>query len=235
MGPAIRTMATRCAVVGLLTTDNYECTLGIVQIDPVVAGTPGQDRVRRDDRIHDTDQRAHSQARLVDRNRAIVDVSSIGFSMADRVEPAQAHDPRANSELATDPISDWAVAGILHDQVLVYVGHHLRLSALAQRRVEFKQLLHRFVKEFSRIETLAGVKRTVCSINTTLAGSPRCRPGCPEKGVNFQNDCFVTTSIFARSPSRRHGDQVQARRPKRDPRPSRLMPDDPGCSSRTAR
>jgi oleate hydratase len=56
--------------------------------------------------------------------------------------------------------------------------------------VEFRRYLHRFIKEFSRIETLAGVKRTVFNQFDSLV-----RPlqaWLSEKGVNFQRGCFVT-------------------------------------------
>ena len=42
--------------------------------------------------------------------------------------------------------------------------------------VEFRRYLHRFVMEFSRIETLGGVKRTVLNAGGTLR-APALRPG----------------------------------------------------------
>jgi myosin-crossreactive antigen len=55
--------------------------------------------------------------------------------------------------------------------------------------VEFKRYLHRFIKEFSRIETLAGVKRTVFNQYDSLV---RPLEGWLEKhGVRFIKDCTV--------------------------------------------
>lgn len=56
--------------------------------------------------------------------------------------------------------------------------------------VEFKRYLHRFMMEFSRIETLAGVKRTVYNQYDSLV-----RPlvaWLQEQGVNIIMDCTVT-------------------------------------------
>src|SRR5256885_15344644 len=56
--------------------------------------------------------------------------------------------------------------------------------------VEFRRYLHRFVLEFSRIETLGGVKRTVFNQYDSLA-----RPlqaWLEGQGVHFVMDCMVT-------------------------------------------
>lgn len=56
--------------------------------------------------------------------------------------------------------------------------------------VEFKRYLHRFMKEFSRIETLAGVKRTIYNQYDSLV-----RPlsaWLEAQGVKFETNCTVT-------------------------------------------
>jgi len=66
--------------------------------------------------------------------------------------------------------------------------------------VEFRRYLHRFIKEFSRIGTLAGVKRTVFNQFDSLV-----RPlqaWLSEKGVNFQRGCFVTDFELASEASK---------------------------------
>jgi hypothetical protein len=57
--------------------------------------------------------------------------------------------------------------------------------------VEFKRYLHRFMLEFSRIETLAGVKRTVYNQYDSWCG--RCRPGC-KAGRASDHGCASPTS-----------------------------------------
>ena len=170
----------------MLTTDNYECTWGLFKSIPSLV-TPGEtvfdETVEFNQKI-----KAHSQARLVDRNRAIVDVTSMGFSMTDRMELLKLM-TAGEPELGTDPISDW-----LSPEFFTTKFWYMWATTFAfqpwHSAVEFKRYLHRFIKEFSRIETLAGVKRTVFNQYDSLV-----RPlqgWLAEQGVNFQKGCFVT-------------------------------------------
>lgn len=170
----------------MLTTDNYECTWGLFKSIPSLL-TPGKtvfdETVEFNQKI-----RAHSQARLVDRNRAIVDVTSMGFSMKDRMELLKLM-TASEQELGTDPISDW-----LSPEFFTTKFWFMWATTFAfqpwHSAVEFKRYLHRFIKEFSRIETLAGVKRTIFNQYDSLV-----RPlqsWLSEQGVNFQKGCFVT-------------------------------------------
>ena len=68
----------------MLTTDNYECTWDLYKTIPSL-----RDKSRSvfDETLAFNEKhKAHSMARLVDRRRAKVPVSSMGFSMQDRVE-----------------------------------------------------------------------------------------------------------------------------------------------------
>jgi oleate hydratase len=68
----------------MLTTDNYECTWDLFKSIPSLT-SPG--KTVFDETIEFNQQnKPHSQARLVDRNRAKIDVESMGFSMQDRIE-----------------------------------------------------------------------------------------------------------------------------------------------------
>jgi oleate hydratase len=170
----------------MLTTDNYECTWGLFKTIPSLI-TPGKtvfdETVEFNQKI-----KAHSQARLVDRNRAIVDVTSMGFSMTDRMELLKLM-TASEPELGTAPISDW-----LSPEFFTTKFWFMWATTFAfqpwHSAVEFKRYLHRFIKEFSRIETLAGVKRTVFNQYDSLV-----RPlqsWLSEQGVHFQKGCFVT-------------------------------------------
>ena len=68
----------------MLTTDNYECTWDLFRTIPSLSD-PSK-TVFDEILAFNRRMKAHSKARLVDRNRAIVDVSSMGFSMKDRIE-----------------------------------------------------------------------------------------------------------------------------------------------------
>jgi len=88
----------------MLTTDNYECTWGLFKSIPSLVDP---DKTVFDETVEFNQMiKAHSQARLVDRNRAIVDVTSMGFSMSDRMELLKLM-TASEPDLGTDPISDW--------------------------------------------------------------------------------------------------------------------------------
>ena len=71
------------------------------------------------------------QARLVDRNRAIVDVTSMGFTMEDRLQLVRLAEA-SELELAASRITDWLSPGFFHSKFLVHVGYHICFPALAQ-------------------------------------------------------------------------------------------------------
>jgi oleate hydratase len=88
----------------MLTTDNYECTWDVFKSitslrDP--SKTVFEETVEFNERI-----KAHSQARLVDRNRAIVDVTSMGFTMEDRLQLVRLAEA-SEVVLAASRITDW--------------------------------------------------------------------------------------------------------------------------------
>lgn len=170
----------------MLTTDNYECTWGLFKSIPSLVN-PGKtvfdETVEFNERI-----KAHSQARLVDRNRAIVDVTSMGFSMTDRIELVKIT-AASELELGADSISDWLSPEFFQTRFW-YMWATTFAFQPWHSAVEFKRYLHRFMKEFARIETLAGVKRTVYNQYDSLV-----RPleaWLLAKGVNFQKGCTVT-------------------------------------------
>ena len=170
----------------MLTTDNYECTWGLFKSIPSLVN-PG--KTVFDETVEFNKQiKAHSQARLVDRDRAIIDVTSMGFTMTDRMELLKlmtASEPK----LGKDSITDWLSPEFFRTKFW-YMWATTFAFQPWHSAVEFKRYLHRFIKEFSRIETLAGVKRTVYNQYDSLV-----RPleaWLLEKGVNFQKGCFVT-------------------------------------------
>ena len=170
----------------MLTTDNFECTWGLFKSIPSLVN-PNQS-VFDETVAFNQENRSHSRARLVDRNRAIVDVTSMGFSMSNRMELLKVMMAK-EQDLGADRISDWLSADFF-----TTTFWHMWATTFAfqpwHSAVEFRRYLHRFIKEFSRIETLAGVKRTVFNQFDSLV-----RPlqaWLAERGVNFQRGCFVT-------------------------------------------
>jgi oleate hydratase len=170
----------------MLTTDNYECTWGLFKTIPSLVN-PG--KTVFDETIEFNQEiKAHSQARLVDRNRAILDVSSMGFSMKDRVELVEIL-LASEQKLGTDCISDRFSPEFFTTRFW-YMWATTFAFQPWHSAIEFKRYLHRFIKEFSRIETLAGVKRTIFNQYDSLV-----RPlqaWLQANGVQFQSGCTVT-------------------------------------------
>ena len=170
----------------MLTTDNYECTWGLFKSIPSLAN-PGKTVFDETIEFNQVMQ-AHSQARLVDANRAIVDVSSMGFSMTDRIELTELM-LASEDRLGADRITDWLSPEFFKTRFW-YMWATTFAFQPWHSAVEFKRYLHRFIKEFSRIETLAGVKRTVYNQYDSMV-----RPlqaWLQDSGVNFQGGCTVT-------------------------------------------
>src|ERR1700741_8144 len=68
----------------MLTTDHYECTWDLLSTIPSI--TRPDMSVRDETVAFNEENKADSHARLVDRNRFKVDVSTMGFSARDRLE-----------------------------------------------------------------------------------------------------------------------------------------------------
>jgi oleate hydratase len=174
----------------MLTTDNYECTWGLFKTIPSLIHpqkTVFEETIEFNQRMI-----PHSQARLIDRNRAIVDVTSMGFSMQDRIELLKITEA-SEEQLGTDRITDW-----LSPDFFTTKFWYMWATTFAfqpwHSAIEFKRYLRRFMKEFSRIETLAGVKRTIYNQYDSLV--------CPlvkwlkMQDVQFVKDCKVTDFNF---------------------------------------
>ena len=170
----------------MLTTDNYECTWDLFKTIPSL-DYPG--RSVFDETVAFNEQyRAHSMARLVDSRRAKVQVTSMGFSMQDRTELLRLTNVDEETVGATR-ITDWLSPRFFHTEFW-----YMWVTTFAfqpwHSAVEFKRYLHRFMLEFSRIETLAGVKRTVFNQYDSLVLP--LQTWLEAQGVHFDADCRVT-------------------------------------------
>jgi oleate hydratase len=170
----------------MLTTDNYECTWDLYKSIPSLNF---KNKTVFDETVEFNEKhRANSMARLVDSRRAKVPVSSMGFSMQDRVELLKLSNADEDT-LGADCITDW-LSPAFFDTEFWYMWATTFAFQPWHSAVEFKRYLHRFMLEFSRIETLAGVKRTVYNQYDSLV-----RPlqaWLEEQGVRFVTNCTVT-------------------------------------------
>lgn len=141
----------------MLTTDNYECTWDLYQSIPSLNNNG---KTVFDETVEFNEKhKAHSMARLVDSRRAKVPVTSMGFSMQDRLELLKLSNAD-EEKMGTSCITDW-----LSPQFFETEFWYMWVTTFAfqpwHSAVEFKRYLHRFMLEFSRIDTLGGVKRTI--------------------------------------------------------------------------
>lgn len=170
----------------MLTSDNYECTWDLFKTIPSLNAPASS--VYDETMAFNAVYKAHSMARLVDRRRAKVPVTSMGFSMHNRLELLKLSNT-SEADLGIDCITDWLSPSFFETEFW-----YMWVTTFAfqpwHSAVEFKRYLHRFMLEFSRIETLAGVKRTVFnqydSLVVPLVAWLR------DHGVNFVNGCTVT-------------------------------------------
>ena len=132
--------------------------------------------------------KAHSMARLVDSRRAKVPVSSMGFSMQNRVELLKLSNA-GEEELAASCITDWLSPSFFETEFWFMWVTTFAFQPW-HSAVEFKRYLHRFMLEFSRIETLAGVKRTIYNQYDSLVLP--LQTWLKAQGVRLVTGCRVT-------------------------------------------
>ena len=170
----------------MLTTDNYECTWDLFKSIPSLehAGVSVFDETVAFNQKHV----ANSMARLVDHRRAKVPVTSMGFSMQDRLELLKLSNAD-ESTMGPTCITDWLSPSFFETEFW-YMWATTFAFQPWHSAVEFKRYLHRFMLEFTRIETLAGVKRTVYNQYDSLV-LPLLN-WLQKQGVQIKTDCKVT-------------------------------------------
>src|SRR5689334_21415724 len=169
----------------MLTTDHYECTWDLLSSIPSLEH-PGQ-TVRDETVTFNLENKAQSQARLVDRNRFKVNVSTMGFTMHDRMELVRLAEA-SEQELGNSRITDWLSPPFFQTNFW-YMWQTTFAFQPWHSAVELKRYLHRFMNEFPRIETLGGVKRTVYNQYDAIV-----RPltaWLEQRGVRFVTDARV--------------------------------------------
>ncbi len=186
----------------MLTTDNYECTWELFKSIPSLEH-PGRS-VYEETIAFNEKHVSHSMARLVDRNRFKLDVESMGFAMSDRMELLRLSE--ANEDvLDGSAITDWLSPAFFETKFWFMWATTFAFQPW-HSAVEFKRYLHRFMMEFSRIETLAGVKRTVYNQYDSLVRplqhwlqqqGVRVLAGCKVEDIEFeeQDGVLMATAL----------------------------------------
>ena len=169
----------------MLTTDNYECTWDLYKSIPSLNN---EGKTVFDETVEFNEKhKSHSMARLVDRRRAKVPVTSMGFSMQDRIELLKLSNADEDA-LGASCITDWLSPGFFETEFW-YMWSTTFAFQPWHSAVEFKRYLHRFMLEFSRIETLAGVKRTIYNQYDSLVLP--LQTWLKAQGVRLVTDCKV--------------------------------------------
>jgi oleate hydratase len=170
----------------MLTTDNYECTWALFKSIPSLT-RPGRS-VFEETLGFNEKHASHAMARLVNGLRAKVPVTSMGFSLHDRVELfklVEADEASLGASCITDHLSP-----AFFETPFWYMWVTTFAFQPWHSAVEFRRYLHRFMLEFTRIETLAGVKRTVLNqFDSLVVPLQRWLEG---QGVQLVTGCTVT-------------------------------------------
>jgi len=176
-----------CSMRGgrMFTYNNYECTWDLFKSIPSLSN---KDKTVFDETMEFNNKyTSNSKARLVDKRRAKVPVGSMGFSMRDRIELLKL------SNADEEALGATRITDCLSPSFFKTKFWYMWATTFAfqpwHSAVEFKRYLRRFMMEFSRIDTLAGVKRTVYNQYDSMV-----RPlqaWLAEQGVNFLTNCNV--------------------------------------------
>jgi oleate hydratase len=170
----------------MLTTDNYECTWDLYKSIPSLND---QGKTVFDETVEFNEKhKTNSMARLVDSRRAKVPVTSMGFSMQNRIELLKLSNADEDV-LGATCITDWLSPGF-YETKFWYMWATTFAFQPWHSAVEFKRYLHRFMLEFSRVETLAGVKRTIYNQYDSLVLP--LQTWLKAEGVRLVTDCKVT-------------------------------------------
>jgi oleate hydratase len=170
----------------MFTMANYECTWELFKSIPSL-DNPNQsvyEETVEFNRHHET----HSLARLLDKNGAQEHASRMGLSNDDRLKLLALYDT-SEDRLALSAITDWLSPHFFDSNFWLMWSTTFAFQPW-HSAIEIKRYLHRFAMEFSRIDTLSGVKRTIFnqydSMVLPLLAWLKIR------GVRVVNDCRVT-------------------------------------------
>ena len=186
------------------TEEAYVCLWNVLDSIPVI-GDPTRS-VKEDVWAFNDAWHSNSHARLIGTGPTILDASDLGFSLHDRLELTRL---LATPEhvLGTKRIED------------CFSTHFFATNFWAMWRttfafqnwhsaIELKRYLLRFMQEFPRIQTLAGVRRT--ALNQYESVVRPMEQWLVERGVVFAFDTRVTDIDFADDPGGRRVETIHA-------------------------
>ncbi|EKZ97693.1 oleate hydratase [Cupriavidus metallidurans] len=190
----------------MLTEETYVCLWNVLDGVPTLQD-PGTS-VKQQVWAFNDEWRSNAKARLIDRERRILDASDLGFSLQDRLELMR---------LVATP------ERLLHTARIedCFSPHFFETNFWAMWRttfafqnwhsaVELKRYLLRFLQEFPRIHTLAGVRRT--PLNQYDAVVRPMEQWLRERGVVFELNTKVVDADFVEQGAERRVEALHAMR-----------------------
>jgi len=141
---------------GRMLNFTYHCTYDLLSAIPSLTdpAVTVYDEIKAFNKIHKT----HSRARLVDNRRQIVNVSTMGFREKDRIALVELM-AKPEEFIERERISDWFGPSFFETNFW-WMWCSMFAFEPWHSLVEFRRYLIRFIHEFPRIDTLAGVDRT---------------------------------------------------------------------------
>lgn len=186
--------------------EQYQCTYAMLASIPSI-DTPGES-VYDDIRAFNRKIRSNSKARLVDRAGRKVDVTSMGFSNADRLALTKLM-VVDEASLQRERIQD-VFPPHFFETNFWYMWATTFAFQPWHSAVEFKRYLHIFIHEFPRIHNLAGVRRTPLNQYDSLVLPTTI--WLKQQGVVFEPDTQVTDLDIAEAGGRKTVERIRARR-----------------------
>ncbi|WP_158976486.1 oleate hydratase [Cellulophaga sp. L1A9] len=170
----------------MLTLNIYECTWAL--FDSIPSLTDPNTSVYKETVAFNERIKSNSKARLIDKNRAIVDSSKLGFSMINRAELLKLSEA-SEEKLGNSSIYDWFSPSFFETNFWFMWRTSFAFSPW-HSAVEFKRYLHRFMQEFPNVETMTGVKRTIYNQYDSMILP--LQVWLKSHGVNFLRESTVT-------------------------------------------
>lgn len=203
----------------MLTEETYVCLWNV--LDSIPSLDDSGKSVKQQTWAFNDEWRSNSKARLIDRDRRILDASDLGFNLQDRLEMMRL--------LATPE-------RVLHTRRIedCFSPHFFETNFWAMWRttfafqnwhsaIELKRYMLRFLQEFPRIHTLAGVRRT--SLNQYDAIVRPMERWLRDQGVVFDLETRVVDVDFVEQGAQRRVGALHALR-RGDPVTYRVDPSD---------
>lgn len=170
----------------MLNAPTYECTWDLFKSIPSITD-PAQS-VYDETMAFNERVKTQARARLVDRNRAKVDVSSMGFSVKDRFELLRLILADEDT-MGSTRITEW-FSPEFFETAFWYMWATTFAFQPWHSAAELKRYMLRFMHEFPRIQTLEGVTRTVYNQYDSLVLP--LQKWLTDRGVRFEAGCRVT-------------------------------------------